>query len=303
MFHGCWVALVTPFRDGEIDEPALHRLVDHVIDGGVDGVVPCGTTGESPTLSAAEQARVIATVVTRARGRVPVLAGTGTNSTESTLRHSRAAIEAGADAVMLVTPYYNKPNPRGLHEHFSTVAKAVEAPVVLYNIPGRTGVEIDVDTLVRLHAEHDNIVAVKHATGSVDGASALAARSDITILSGDDTLTLPLMSVGAAGVVSVIANLLPAETKALTDAALSGDWPKAQAVHRRLFPLACGLLRLDTNPIPIKTALAMRGMMTEEFRLPMCPMDKAKRRRLADLLEAGSTRADSRLHDVPGPVA
>ena len=239
----------------------------------------------------------------RAARRGPVLPATGPHATAGTLRLSRAPIEAGADAVMLVTPYYNEPHPRGLYEHCSTVAKAVEAPVVLYNIPGRTGVEIDVDTLVRLHAEHDNIVAVKHATGSVDGASALAARSDITILSGDDTLTLPLMSVGAAGVISVIANLLPAETKTLTDAALSGDWPKARAAHRRLFPLACGLLRLDTNPIPIKTALAMRGMMTEAFRLPMCPMDEAQRRRLADLLEVDSATAGSRLHNVPGPVA
>lgn len=284
MFKGCWVALVTPFRDGALDMPGLDRLVDSVIDGGVDGLVPCGTTGESPTLSADEQLTVIAAVVKRADGRVPVLAGTGTNATAASLERSRAAIAAGADGVMLVAPYYNKPNQRGLFEHFSAVAGGVKAPVVLYNIPGRSGVEISVDTIARLRERHDNIVAVKHATGSVDGASALQAVSDIPILSGDDGLTLPLIGIGAVGVVSVIANLVPAETKALTDAALSDDWPSARSWHRRLFPLSDGMLHLDTNPIPIKTALAMRGLITEEFRLPLCPLENDKRERLSALL-------------------
>lgn len=185
---------------------------------------------------------------------------------------------------MLVAPYYNKPNQRGLFEHFSAIAKGVKVPIVLYNIPGRSGVEISVETIARLHEHHTNIVAVKHATGSVEGASAIQAVSDIAILSGDDGLTLPLIGVGAVGVVSVIANLVPAETKALTEAALSDDWPAARSWHRRLFPLSEGMLRLDTNPIPIKTALAMRGMMAEEFRLPMCPLEDSRRERLEALL-------------------
>lgn len=284
MFKGTLVALVTPFRDGAVDRRALDGLVDHVLAGGASGLVPCGTTGESPTLSDQEQQEIVAAVAAKAKGRVPVIAGTGTNSTEKTLARSKAAVAAGADAVMLVSPYYNKPNQEGLYLHFSHVAKGVGVPVVLYNIPGRTGVEISIETIARLRADHRNIVAVKHATGSVDGASALAAVSDIAILSGDDPLTLPLMSVGAVGVVSVVANLLPRETANLTDAALAGDWRTARRWHDRLFPLARELLRLDTNPMPIKTALAMRGMMAMEFRLPLCVMEKARQQRLETLL-------------------
>lgn len=284
MFKGCFVALVTPFRDGLIDRPALDGLVDHVISGGASGLVPCGTTGESPTLSEDEQREVIAAVVRRAAGRVPILAGTGTNCTERSFQRSQAAIRAGADAVMLMAPYYNRPNQRGLYEHFSYVARRVSVPVVLYNIPARTGVEISVDTIARLHAEHKNIVAVKHATGSLDGASELAAASDITILSGDDPLTLPMMSIGATGVISVLGNLLPTEMSALCASALAGDWDAARRWHDRLYPLSRDLLKLDTNPIPIKAALAMRGMMAEEYRLPLCPLEPARRQRLAALL-------------------
>lgn len=285
MFRGCFVALVTPFRDGEIDWPALDELVDYMIDGGVNGLVPCGTTGESPTLSADEQVKVISAVVKRAKGRIPVIAGTGANCTEKTVAHSHAAAKAGANGIMLVSPYYNKPNQRGLYEHFSFVAQSVTLPIMLYNIPGRTGVEISVETIARLHADHKNIVAVKHATGNVDGVSELASVSDIVILSGDDPVTLPMMVVGAVGVVSVVGNLLPKETSALTSAALAGDWKKAQTLHKQLYPLCRDLLRLDINPIPIKTALAMRGMMAEEFRLPMCKLEPAKRERLAAILE------------------
>lgn len=284
MFKGCFVALVTPFRDGAVDREALGGLVDHVIAGGADGLVPCGTTGESPTLSDREREDVITAVVRRAAGRVPVIAGTGTNATDQTLSHSLAAVRAGANGVMLVAPYYNKPNQQGLFEHFSHVARRVEAPVILYNIPGRTGVEIAVDTIARLRSEHPNIVAVKHATGSLDGASALAAVSDIAILSGDDTLTLPLMSIGAVGVISVLANLLPRETSSVTTAALAGDWETARTGHHRLFPIARAMLGLDVNPIPIKTALAMRGHVAEEFRLPLCRLDDEKRRHLASIL-------------------
>lgn len=293
MFTGCMAALVTPFREGSVDFVALDGLVDHLLAGGVSGLVPCGTTGESPTLGDDERNAVIAAVARRVRSRVPVIAGTGTNSTARSVDHSRAALEAGADGVMLVAPYYNRPSQAGLYEHFSAVARKASAPIILYNIPGRTGVEISVETIARLHADHRHIVAVKHATGSLDGASELAATCDIAILSGDDSLTLPLISVGAVGVISVLANLLPAEMSALTTAAVSGDLRTAQKWHRKLFPLARGLLKLDTNPIPIKTALALRGLMAEEFRLPLCSMGEDQRRRLADLLaeSGGQSRA------------
>jgi len=294
MLKGCLVALVTPFRQGGVDFEALDGLVSHVLAGGVNGLVPCGTTGESPTLSDEEQCEVIAAVVARAKGRVPIIAGTGTNSTERTLAKSRAAGQAGADAIMLVSPYYNRPNQEGLYRHFSHVAEGVGVPVVLYNIPGRTGVEISVETIARLRADHRHIVAVKHATGSIDGASALAAVSDIAILSGDDPLTVPMMSIGAVGVISVVANLLPRQVTAMTDAALAGDWTKARSLHQRLYPLARDLLRLDTNPIPIKTALAIRGMMTDEFRLPLCKMDEPKRRQVETLLRGYEAELSAR---------
>ncbi len=283
-YKGCLVALVTPFRDGAIDWPALDDLVERVIIGGVTGLVPCGTTGESPTLSFEEHRDVVAAVVRKAKGRVPIVAGAGTNCTAKTLELSKAAMSAGADGVMLVSPYYNRPNQEGLYQHFSYVASHIGAPVMLYNIPGRTAVEISVETIARLHADHPNIVAVKHATGSVDGASELAKASDIAIFSGDDTMTLPLMSIGAIGVVSVIGNLMPAEMSALTRAAADGGAVEARRLHDEIFPLARDLLKLDTNPIPIKTALAIRGFMAEEFRLPMCPMDGVKRKKLEALL-------------------
>lgn len=289
MFQGCFVALVTPFRDGSIDFAALEKLVHHVIDGGVHGLVPCGTTGESPTLDDDEHAAVVAAVVKCAAGRVPVIAGTGTNCTKKTIHLSQSALKAGASGVMLVSPYYNRPNQTGLYEHFSAVASRIDAPIMLYNIPGRTAVEINVETIARLHADHANIVAVKHATGSVDGASRLAAMSDIAIFAGDDTLTVPLMSIGAVGVVSVLGNLMPHEMAAMVGAALSGDFDTARDWHGRLFPIARDLLSLDINPIPIKTALAMRGLVSEEFRLPMCPMDPARKMQLQTLLS--ETRA------------
>ena len=286
MFRGCFVALVTPFRSGVLDRHGLDELVDRLIAGGVSGLVPCGTTGESPTLTDEEQADVISAVVKRARGRVAVVAGTGTNCTEKTLRYSQAAVRAGADGVMLVAPYYNKPSQRGLYEHFSYVARGISVPILLYNIPGRTGVEISVETIARLHSNHKNIVAVKHATGSVDGASELAAASDITIMAGDDTLTVPLMSIGASGVVSVLGNLLPAEMSAMCEAALNGDFQAAGEWHQRLYPLARDLLKLDVNPVPIKAALAMRGYIAEEYRLPLVGLEPAKREQLAKLLAA-----------------
>lgn len=284
MFKGCFVALVTPFRDGNVDTRALSALTDRVLAGGVNGLVPCGTTGESPTLSADERQLVIKTVVERAKGKVPVIAGTGTNSTDNTLAASQQAACAGVDGIMLVSPYYNKPNQAGLYHHFGHVASRVKIPIVLYNIPGRTGVEISIDTITKLRADFNNIVAVKHATGSLDSASALMARCDIPILCGDDTLTLPLMSLGAVGVISVVANLLPDAMTSLVQAAASGDLQAARSWHHQLFPLARDLLKLDTNPIPIKTALAIQGFMAEEFRLPLCRMNDTARNELSATL-------------------
>ncbi|HWL95031.1 MAG TPA: 4-hydroxy-tetrahydrodipicolinate synthase [Phycisphaerae bacterium] len=284
MFRGCFVAIVTPFRDGSIDFPALENLVNFIVDGGVNGLVPCGTTGESPTLDDDEHAAVVAAVVKYSRGRAPVVAGCGTNCTRKTIKLSQNAIQAGADGVMLVSPYYNKPNQTGLYQHFSAVASRIDVPIMLYNIPGRTGVEISVDTIARLHGDHSNIEAVKHATANVDGASQLAAISDITILAGDDTLTLPLMSIGAVGVVSVLGNLMPREMCEMVNAAMNDDFETAGKWHSKLFPLARDLLTLDINPIPIKTALAMKGLVAEEFRLPMCPLDPAKKMRLQTMI-------------------
>ncbi len=294
MFRGCYVAVVTPFRDGQVDYRSLDELVDFTIEGGVHGLVPCGTTGESPTLDDEEHAGVVSAVAKRVRGRVPVIAGTGTNCTRKTIKLSQSALKAGADGLMLVSPYYNKPNQTGLYEHFSAVAARVDAPIMLYNIPGRTGVEIGVETIARLHEHHSNIQAVKHASGNVDGVSQLAAVSDITILAGDDTLTVPMMAVGAVGVVSVLGNLMPKEMSAMVNAALKGDAATAKRLHRELFPIARELLTLDINPIPIKTALAMRGIMAEEFRLPMCPLDPAKRMRLQTLLSGVKADAPAR---------
>ncbi len=284
-FRGTLTALVTPFRDGAVDFAALERHVTQQVEAGVDGLVPCGTTGESPTLSADEQRRVIECVVRAAGRRVPVLAGAGTNDTRKTLELAQAAAEAGASGLLIVAPYYNRPSQAGLFEHFSAVAAAVKLPLVLYNIPGRCGVEIAHDTMRRLRAAHDNIVAVKHATGRVDDAAELLAAGGPELISGDDPLTLALMSLGAVGVISVASNLVPRAVKRLTSAALAGDWAAARAAHQQLLPLAKALLTLDTNPVPIKTALSARGVCAEEFRLPLCPMEPTRRARLLALVQ------------------
>lgn len=283
-FRGTYTALVTPFRNGKVDFAALEQHVDRQIAAGVDGLVPCGTTGEAPTLSAEEHRAVVECVVRCVAGRVPVLAGAGTNSTARTLELARALASCGVNGLLVVAPYYNRPSAAGLYEHFSAVAKEVDLPIVLYNIPGRCGVEIPSDVIRRLHAEHKNIVAVKHATGRVDDAMELLNTCEIDVLSGDDPLTLPLMSVGAVGVVSVMSNLVPRATKRLTESALRGDFSTAREAHRALYPLARALLTLDTNPVPVKTALAARGWCAEEFRLPLCPMEPAKRARLISLV-------------------
>jgi len=283
VFKGSMVALVTPFRDGEVDWKTLDALVDLHVEAGTDVLVPCGTTGESPTLTHAENDAVVAAVVKRAKGRIPVLAGTGSNSTAEALAMTRNARKNGADGSLLVVPYYNKPTQEGLYQHFKTIADAVDFPHVLYNIPGRCGVEMSVDTICRLRQDCPNIVGVKHATGSMDGASELMGRSDIAVYSGDDSMTLPLMSIGAIGVISVLANIVPKDVKAMTDAALKGDWATARTWHHKMFKLAKGLLSIEVNPI--KTAMAMRGMLAEEFRLPLCKMAPANREKLEAALK------------------
>lgn len=286
MFQGSMVALVTPFKDGRVDYKTLDALVDFHVEAGTDVIVPCGTTGESPTLTHEENNAVITAVVKRAGGRIPVLGGTGSNSTSEAVAMTRAARDNGADGSLLVAPYYNRPTQEGLFQHFAAIARQVDFPHVLYNIPGRCGVEIAVDTLVRLREACPNIVAVKHATGSMDGASDLLGRCDLAVISGDDSMTLPLMAVGGVGVISVLANIIPKDVKAMTDAALAGDWKTAQKWHRKMFALARSMLTLEVNPIPIKTAMAMKGMLAEEFRLPMTPIAPAHRDKLAAALAA-----------------
>ncbi len=286
MFKGTYVALVTPFKDGVVDYETLDNLVDFHIKAGIAGIVPCGTTGESPTLTHEEHDMVIARVIKHAKGKIHVMAGTGSNSTAEAIRLTRHAEENGADSALLVAPYYNKPTQEGLFLHYKAIAESTKLPLVVYNIPGRCGVEISPETIARL-SKIKNIRAVKHATGSMDGASALRALCDIEILSGDDSMTLPLMAVGGTGVISVIANIVPKDTKALTDAALEGDFRKAEKLHRKLFPLSKNMF-IATNPIPIKTAMAMLGMCSEELRLPLCLMEDALKQKLhATLVEYG----------------
>ena len=278
------VALVTPFDSGRVDLAAMERLIDFQLTEGTDGLVLCGTTGESPTLTTEEMRSIVEAAVRKAEGKRPIVVGTGTHSTAKTLELSQRARDWGADGLMLVSPYYNKPTQAGLYEHFGRVADAVDLAIMLYNIPGRTCVTIAEHTICRLFEEFDNICAVKHATGAVDDAVSLGEACDIEILSGDDPMTLPLMVVGAVGVVSVVANILPAKVKALTDACLAGRFEDAQAVHRELYALAKALLSLETNPIPIKTAMALRGMIHEEFRLPMCGMQPQNKDKLHRIL-------------------
>jgi 4-hydroxy-tetrahydrodipicolinate synthase len=284
-FQGSIVALITPFRNGQVDEPKLRELVEFHVTQGTDGIVPCGTTGEDPGLSHAEHERVVEVIVETAAGRLPVIAGTGSNSTAHTVDLSRHAERAGAAAALVVSPYYNKPTQEGLYRHFRTVAEAITLPVFVYNIQSRTAVNVETDTLARLHRDCQNVVGVKEASGSLDQMSQVmgACGPDFIMLSGDDNLTLPLMSVGGRGVISVIANIVPREVADLTHAALDDDWKRARELHYRLYPLAKAAF-LETNPIPIKEAMAMAGMIEPEFRLPMCRMGEANRERLRTIL-------------------
>ena len=284
-FQGSIVALVTPFRDGKVDEPTLKELVEFQIKGGTDGIVPCGTTGESPTLDHDEHKRVIDIVIQATNKRVPVIAGTGSNSTDEAINLTKHAKHSGADAALIVLPYYNKPTQTGLIEHCRAIADGAALPLILYNIPGRTGVNMLPETVAVL-ADHPNIVGMKEATGNLEQMTQdiVLCGDKLSFLSGDDTLTLPLMAVGGSGVISVVANIVPKEVSDLTHAFLGGDWKRARELHLKLFPL-CQAMFYETNPIPVKTALAMMGKIREEFRLPMCSMVESNRKKLEAALK------------------
>ena len=287
MFTGTYTAIVTPFRNGKVDETALDRLIQHQIKGGVDGIVPVGTTGESPTVDYGEHIRIIERSVEFARGRIKVLAGTGANSTKEAIYLTQQAEDVGADGSLQVAPYYNKPSPEGLFQHFRAIARATRLPIVLYSIPGRCGVEIGVDTVARLARECRNIVGIKEAGGSCDRVSALRAAlgPKFEILSGDDSLTLPFMAVGAQGVISVASNVIPREVAQMVRAFAAGDAVKAGRLHAKWLPLFKDLF-IETNPVPVKAALAMMGRMAEEYRLPLVPLSNANRARLRATLKA-----------------
>jgi 4-hydroxy-tetrahydrodipicolinate synthase len=286
MFRGTFTALVTPFRDGAIEISPFEKLIETQIAAGITGIVAVGTTGESPTLSHEEREQVIRLAVTTANKRCEVLAGTGSNVTHHAVADTQMAEKLGADGALLVAPYYNKPSQEGLFRHFKAIADGTSLRVMLYNIPGRSGVDIAPDTVARLATECRNIVSIKEASGSVERVSELRRRlpESFTVLSGDDSLTLPFMSVGAAGVVSVVSNLFPAEVCALVRAFESGDVKLAQKLHRKLFPLFKDLF-IEPNPVPIKTALGWRGDMSSECRLPLCEMTAPNEARLRKTIE------------------
>jgi 4-hydroxy-tetrahydrodipicolinate synthase len=285
MFEGVYTALVTPFRDGAVDERALQELVELQIAAGIDGLVPCGSTGEAATLSHAEHRRVIEVVVSAARGRVPVLAGTGSNSTAEAVALTQHAKEAGADGALLISPYYNKPTQEGIVAHYAQIAREAAFPLVAYNIPGRTASNILPTTLARL-AEIDQIVGVKESCGNLDQMAHVIAScpEDFAVLSGDDSLTLPLLALGGRGVISTSSNVAPADMVGLVRAFRAGDLARARDLHYRLLPLFDALF-VETNPIPVKAALAMRGLIRDELRLPLTPITPPCRERLQAVLK------------------
>ncbi|MCK5655037.1 MAG: 4-hydroxy-tetrahydrodipicolinate synthase [Candidatus Aureabacteria bacterium] len=275
MFAGSLVAIVTPFKDGEVDEDCLRSLVRMHIEEGTSGIVPCGTTGESPTLSPEEHKKVIEIVIDEVKKKVPVIAGTGSNNTAEAIEYTRHAYEAGADGALVITPYYNKPTQEGLYSHFKAIAGEVSIPIVIYNVPGRTGISIEPETVARL-SELSNIVAIKEASGKMDQVTKIISLCGITVLSGDDSMTMPIMAVGGSGVISVVANIVPSDVRALTAAMEEGNCERARELHYKLFNL-CKVMFIETNPIPIKTAMAMKGLIKEEFRLPLVsPSEKSR---------------------------
>lgn len=288
-FTGSYTAIVTPFRRGAVAFDEIRRLVDFQIKGGITGLVPVGTTGESPTVTHEEHLDIIRCTIDAARGRVPVIAGTGSNSTQEAIAMTEAAAEAGADGMLLVAPYYNRPTQEGLFRHFAAIADVTDKPIVLYSIPGRCGVEISVGVIERLRARYPHVAHVKEAGGSVDRVDQIvqALGDSVTVLSGDDSLTLPFMAVGAKGVISVASNYFPREVAKLTALALAGDYAKARMLHRRLYPLFKAFF-VESNPSPIKFAMARAGIIgSEEVRLPLCPIGEASRKLLLAALAAG----------------
>jgi 4-hydroxy-tetrahydrodipicolinate synthase len=287
MFRGTFTAVVTPFRNGDVDLAAFEKLIESQIAAGITGIVAVGTTGESPTLTHDEKHEVIKRAIKIAQDRCQVIAGAGTNSTRDSIEATKFAEKAGANGALLVAPYYNKPSQEGLFRHFKAIADATSLPIMLYNIPGRCSVDILPDTVVRLAESCRNIASIKEASGSVDRVSELRQRlpEEFTILSGDDSLTLPFMSVGAVGVVSVATNLFPAKVCALVRACESGDFKTAQDLQRKMLPIFKDLF-IEPNPVPAKTALAWRGAISGEVRLPLCEMTEANQARLRKTLEA-----------------
>ena len=287
MFTGIYTAVVTPFRKGRIDEQAFQKLIRDQVRGGVDGVVPVGTTGESPSLRFDEHIRVIELAVQAAKGRVKILAGTGANATTEAINLTKAAEAVGADGSLQVSPYYNKPSQEGLFQHFRKIARATKLPIILYSIPGRCNIAIEVPTVLRLAKACNNIVGIKEAGGDADRVSQLRAAlgQRFTILSGDDALTLPFMAVGAEGVISVASNIIPREISKMVNAFVAGKADAALKLHQKYYPLFKDLF-IETNPVPTKAALAMLGKCTEEYRLPLCKMSAANRARLAKTLKA-----------------
>ena len=287
MFAGTHTAIVTPFKNGKLDVDTFRKLVDFQFDNGVQGIVPCGTTGESPTLDYAEHDEVVKLAVEFAKGRGVVMAGTGSNSTREAIQMSQEAEAAGANALLQVAPYYNKPTAEGLFRHFKAIADSTKLPIMLYSVPGRCGIEIGIDVVVRLVESCPNIVAIKEAGGAPDKVSKMKSLlpASFEILSGDDSLTLPFMSVGAVGIVSVASNLIPKEMSQLVQHALKGEWSSAQAIHAKFNPLFSAFLKLSSNPIPIKAAMALKGLCSEELRLPLCEMTAAQTAELKATME------------------
>ncbi len=284
MFKGSFVALVTPHqRDGSIDEKKFRELIDFQIENGTDGIVPCGCTGEAATMAFDEQKRLIKITVEAVNKQVPVIAGTGSNNTREALELTTYAKKAGADGALLITPYYNKPTPEGQYRHYEKIAKEADIPIVLYNVPSRTGISMLPETVARL-SKVDNIVAIKEASGSLDQVSRILSLCDITVLSGDDSLTLPMMSVGAKGVISVAANIMPEEVAEMVDLALNGKYEEAKRVHLKLVPVFKAMF-IETNPIPVKTALSLMGKIEANWRLPLCEMTDGNLAKFKDIIK------------------
>jgi len=286
MFKGSLVAIVTPFKNGRVDEKKLRELVEFQITNGSSGIVPCGTTGESPTLSTQEHERVIEIVIEAVAKRVPVIAGTGSNSTQEAIELSVHAEKAGANGLLLVSPYYNKPPQEGLYLHFKAIAKAVKVPIILYNIASRTGINIEPQTMARLANDCKNIIGVKEASGNLDQMSRIKAicGENFDLISGDDSLTLPLLAIGGVGVISVVANIVPRDTAEMVAAFLKQDLKKAEALHYKLLPLIKAMF-IETNPIPVKTAMGLMGLCQPELRLPLSPISEENLGKLKEALK------------------